>query len=977
MYKFETDSVTMVFFNKSLDKYIPHIARMNATGVALHNQIWKSQYDSPIYKPDAPLLFVTEWQDDGNAGVNAFPISNVQIEMSPLNNSFFVSPSTERYYHLFCHEQTHVVMTDKANTADMRWRKFFGNKVAVDNMHPLSAVWSYFTTPRWYAPRWYHEGIACYLETWLCGGLGRSLGGYDEMYFRSFILENEKMSSVVGLESEGSTTDFQLGTNAYLYGTRFVNYLSLTYGVDSLRSFYNRTEGSAPFFATQFKKVYGESVRDVWKQWQDYEAVHQKENIAAVSEFPLTEVKPVTKKAMGSVSAPVYDAKRDLIYTAVNYPGDFARIVSIDRGGKVKRLAYIDDPRLYTPSYVALDTIHDRLIYTTQNQNYRGLRAIDLKTGRQVHKSNFRRLSCLVYDNTKDCMYALFTNAGILSLVRIGSDLKTTDVLYAFSFGKEVFDLDVSHDGSMISATIIGKNGEQDLIVFNVDDLKTANYNYRTLVSLDNCNLSGFRFSLDDKRLIGSSYYTGVSNIWSVDVENGRMSLLSNTVSGLFNPLEFAKDSLMALEFKRDGLQPVLLSEKEIHDANSVTLLGQKVFEKDPERLSAFSQFRTPHEEIPFEKVFNNIEGYKPVKEMKLCGAYPDISAFVDRKAWNNMTPVIGYTFKFQDPMMLSSMTISVGTSPWSNNDWVNKFHFDWLWDYKFWHFSASWNHTDFYDLFGPIRGSRKGYAVKAGYTYKSSILAPLQTRWGVRLSAYGLTDELPVAQEIRTSAEHMQSLAAFASIRKCRKSLGGVKDEQGWEFGTTNYLYQAGGKFYPFISATANGGVLLPVLRNTALWWRNTAGYNCYDDGSEFSYTYFGGFQNNYVDRYSDFRGGDDLYNWYAMPGAKIDEIKARSFLRSSLTLDIQPIRFKNVGALSFYPTWMQFSPFGGMLLTGGDNMSAAYFNYGIQMSVEVVLFNYMKTNWNLGYGRIHATGNFPVQIDNPNEFMFSLKIL
>jgi len=62
-------------------------------------------------------------------------------------------------------------------------------------------------------------------------------------------------------------------------------------------------------------------------------------------------------------------------------------------------------------------------------------------------------------------------------------------------------------------------------------------------------------------------------------------------------------------------------------------------------------------------------------------------------------------------------------------------------------------------------------------------------------------------------------------------------------------------------------------------------------------------------------------------------------------------------------------------MLLTGGKGRDAQYFNYGIQMSVEVVLFNYLKTNWNLGYGRIHGCGQNPV-IDIGNEFMFSLKL-
>ena len=60
----------------------------------------------------------------------------------------------------------------------------------------------------------------------MAGGMGRILGGYDEMVFRTMVLENAYFYDVVGLESEGTTIDFQVGQNSYLYGTRFVTWLA-------------------------------------------------------------------------------------------------------------------------------------------------------------------------------------------------------------------------------------------------------------------------------------------------------------------------------------------------------------------------------------------------------------------------------------------------------------------------------------------------------------------------------------------------------------------------------------------------------------------------------------------------------------------------------------------------------------------------------------------------------------------------------
>ena len=43
--------------------------------------------------------------------------------------------------------------------ADLEWRRIFHGKVAPIKEEPLSMLYSYLASPRWYSPRWYHEGI--------------------------------------------------------------------------------------------------------------------------------------------------------------------------------------------------------------------------------------------------------------------------------------------------------------------------------------------------------------------------------------------------------------------------------------------------------------------------------------------------------------------------------------------------------------------------------------------------------------------------------------------------------------------------------------------------------------------------------------------------------------------------------------------------------------------------------------------------
>ena len=84
--------------------------------------------------------------------------------------------------------------------------------------NPESLLYSYLTVPRFTAPRWYLEGGAVFMETWMAGGLGRAQGGYDEMVFRAMVRDDAHFYDPLGLASRGTQVDFQVGANAYLYG---------------------------------------------------------------------------------------------------------------------------------------------------------------------------------------------------------------------------------------------------------------------------------------------------------------------------------------------------------------------------------------------------------------------------------------------------------------------------------------------------------------------------------------------------------------------------------------------------------------------------------------------------------------------------------------------------------------------------------------------------------------------------------------
>lgn len=963
-YEYSSPTARLVFFDKNLSNYIPHMIRMYENGKALQNQVWQTDPEHP-YDFGQIMFMVTDWEDDGNGGASALPKNMIQFGMAPLNFSYFIAPSTERYNHLFRHELTHTVMTDKSAAPDRFWRTALGGKFTVDATHPFSALWSYLAAPRWYAPRWYHEGIACFMETWTGGGVGRALGCYDEMYFRSIVDAGETLCSVVGLEMEGTTSDFQLGTNSYLYGTRFDNYLEYKYGFDKLRDFYNRTEDSKTLFNKQFKKVYGQSLKTVWNDWRDFEYQHQKEQMDLIAEYPLTELDRLTDKAMGSAAPPVYDPENGCFYTAVTYPGDFAHIERIDLNTRERRKIHIiDGPMLYSTTYLTLDQKGQRLMWTTQNGKMRGLRVYDLNTRRIVKELNFQRVSSIAYNNVDDHLYGIFSNAGVSWLCRYDSQLEDRQLLYSFPFGESVFDLAVSNDGKWVTVTTSGNNGEQSLLRFLISDLENANFRSEIVCTFEDSNLGQFRFAPDDRSLVGSSYYNGVSNVWRINLpEEGKpcspddpdIEMLSNVKIGLFSPVVISEDSILALEFERNGFRPVLFKPEVQTDANAVSMLGQVAYEAHPEELEALSELKTPLPQISFGEVFDSIHEYSLWKNISFTGAYPEVSGFRDKEAWNGVTPVLGYRLLFQDPLGMNAIKLTLGISPWSSNDPINQYHAQIDWKYMLWTFKAAWNPTNFYDLVGPIRYSRKGWQVTAAYDRSYSLLSPASHSWGFNVGAYGMMDALPLHQEVAVddAVSSFQTASAYFEYSKTRSSLGSVMAERGIVAGVDASTYLVSGKFYPTLNASLDLGFPVPFVRNTCVWLRGNLGQNFGDSQTVFGNEYFGGFGNNWL----DWREANRYRNVCSMPGAEIDAITAHSYGKVTAELSLKPIRYKNFGLLNLYPTYTQLNLYSSYLSAdpwGNVRATQNYIDIGAQLNTETVLLKYLKTSFSVGYARL-----------------------
>lgn len=949
----KVDNFDLIYFGKRYSYLLPHVSQTYQNSMNFQRSFWD-------YKDTMTYVVLNDFEDAGHGGAIAMPFSQVQLGISPYGFAFSIIPSNERFQWLFNHELTHVVMSDKANKQDLFFRKLMWGKIRRNEENPVSALWSYFTTPRWYSPRWFHEGIACFMETWMSGGLGRAMGTYDEMYFRSIVSEKQPIYSVVGLETEGTTIDFQVGANSYLYGTRFVTYLAYQYGIDKLKEFYSRTDSSKAFYAGQFKHVYGKSVHNAWNEWIQSEYKFQNENIAQIKAYPLTDFKPITDHPLGNVSKFAYNPSTEKIYAAINHPGIISQIAEIDKNtGKVRKIATLDSPELYYSTHLAYNPKDEKIYITEHNSKYRNLVEIDVHSGKKKILNPRTRTGDLVYNPADHSIWGVKSDNGYSILVKIPEPYDRVIPMYTAPFGKTLFDIDISNKGDKLSISLSGVKGEQSLVLFDLKELEQGSTNFETVYELEDNTLTQFKFSADDQYLIGASYFTGVSNVWRIKLDDRKFELLSNTETGFFMPLQLSNDSLMVLKFYRDGMVPGVIPVQVLDDANAINYFGNMVHQKYPE----VENWSLPPASAMPEKAEQITAAYSPLKQMKLANAFPDIGGFKE-------TVALGYRLNWRDPIGISNIDLFLAGSPWSNYDNNQKIHAMLNWKYWNWHFMANYNQTHFYDLFGPTKRSRSGYSLGINYKKEKSTNKPLLAYYELGVYTYGNLEVLPQYQNIASPIKDFQAATATYGLSKLRKTLGGVIDEKGYSWNLSATSYFAKGDFYPSIVSNQDIGFLIPRTRNTSFWVRNSVGQSMGDRNSGLSQFYFGGFRNNYV----DWQPSEQYRNALAFPGAEIDEIPAYNYIKTMGELNLRPLHLRNVGTSWLYPTFIKSSLFSTHLLTNFDrtNDLSHIFNFGGQIDIQLVMFSYLKTTWSIGYAKKIEEGQ-----KGTNQFMLSLKLL
>ena len=953
--EYDTSDLHLLYFDPAQTYLTPYIGRAFENAVAFHKREFHWQPWEPV------TILLKDFGDYGNAAARSSPNDAVLLDVAPLSQTMETFTPGERFFTLLNHELQHVATMDVWNKQDASWRHFLHGKPMPIQEHPESILYNYLATPRNNVPRWYLEGSAVFFETWMSGGLGRAQGAYDEMVWRAKVRDNDRFYSPLGLESEGIAKDFQVGVNDYLYGTRFYSYLALKYGPEKAVDWLRRPDGSKAFYSARFKQVFGRKLDDVWSDWIDFEHEYQKANLARLSQYPLTQEVKLSPRGLGSISRGFVDPKTNSLIAAFRYPGVIGFMGRMDLAtGKLTKLQEIKGMMLYRVTSLAYDPDARTAYYTEDNYAFRDIVAVNVDTGQKRMLLKDARIGDLVVDPADKSIWGIRHQNGFATIVRIPAPYTSFNQIHTFKYGQIPFDLDISPDGSMISASFGEINGDQSVRVWRLDSMQTDGDPVEVArLSLPPSTPEGFVFAPDGKTMYGTSYYTGASNVFRFDIPSGKYDAVSNASTGFFRPMPQPDGSLIAYEYSGQGLQPIRFSPTVEQDLGTVEFLGTRVINEHPE-LKSWG-VGSPAK-VPLDQMITWRGKYQPSKRLRLASTYPIVEGYK-----SSVSP--GYFIHFEDPMQFTQVNASLSVSPFSHMRTMERVHAQaelktLNWDVKGWH-----NLADFYDLFGPVERSRKGDAVIVSYDKTPLYDPPRQLDYFGSAAAYFGLENLPNAQNI-PSPKNIVSLEAGAKYTNTRKALGGVDHEKGIQWRALADLDWSPDESlaFPKIYGGVDYGVPLP-MSNSSVWFYGSGGVGWGKPLHPLAAFYFGAFRNNYVDNRPEKR----YREMESFPGFGIDEIAARRFAKGTAEWNLPPVRFAEIGTPAFFLSYVRPAVFaGGMLTRAPDGSSHRYYDAGAQLDLNFTVALRLPMVFSVGAAHGWEDGH-----SRKTELLASLKVL
>jgi hypothetical protein len=315
------------------------------------------------------------------------------------------------------------------------------------------------------------------------------------------------------------------------------------------------------------------------------------------------------------------------LISGFSYPGVVAHVGIIDiETGTVNKITDIKGPNIFPVTSTAYDQQSETFFFTEDNGSYRELMSVNLDSNEKRLPLKDARIGDIAFNRNDKSIWGLRHLNGFVSLVRVPFPYDSWNEIHIWAYGEVPYELDVSADGALVSMSKADVDGTQYLQVFKINDLIAGKAEPLTQFDFGTAVPEGFVFSPEGKYLFGSSFYTGVSNIFRFEWGTGGLEAVSNAETGFFRPIPKKDGSLIVYEYTGQGFIPTVISPEPLEDVSAIVFLGNEIAKKHPV-VRDWSVVKSLKELKPPEQITTKTK-YRPARELGLNAMYPVIEGY-------------------------------------------------------------------------------------------------------------------------------------------------------------------------------------------------------------------------------------------------------------------------------------------------------------------------------------------------------------
>ncbi len=467
-------------------------------------------------------VLVTDKLDTANGFARVFGRNFITIYGMPPQADSVLGYFDDWLRVLMYHEYVHILHLD----TNLGWGRWL-NRVVGKQYHPNAVL-----------PRWYIEGIAVYLESYRTGS-GRVQSPLFRMWLRTAALEDSLFT--LG-QSTGVPIHWPSGSGAYLYGAFFMDYLVRQNGENYIRDFNHRYGERLIPFALQgiTRELTGHTLDEHWEGFTAEalgEATARQVVVEAMGRTPLEMLTDGGGRSRYPVAHPgrgVTFHRSDL----TSHPYFETVTASGDRTHRVYDGQAAAGPSAWCPEG---ETFYFSRSNITRNvYNYQDLFSYRPSTGEFEQLTRGDRAREPAVDPAGERLVHVRNRAGSMELVlRSFEEFEDERVL----LGRDDYPHEEDAHWQQISRPVFTPDGES--VVFSWWRLDRRQRDL-FLVEIESGEIRQLTDSpahdMDpsfgpDGMLYFTADVDGIFNVHAMDIESGQIWQVSNVLNGVFSPV--------------------------------------------------------------------------------------------------------------------------------------------------------------------------------------------------------------------------------------------------------------------------------------------------------------------------------------------------------------------------------------------------------------------------------------------------------